>query len=158
MPTSDDALTWRTWLGFSVAAGVIAAVAAPVALWVGPGFRPMVWRGAGALLAIVVLPRMLRAVREAAGVDMETPVRRLLRDPPSIAQVDPAFARLASEIHGALVHRRHDEDHRIARSLWSRLGHIGVQRGLESARLDTLMAGRDRQALLRLIEAIEAAQ
>lgn len=156
MPITDDALTWRTWLGFGIAAGVIAAGAVPLASWTGPEFRPIVGRGAGALLAILVLPRLLRAVRAAADLDMESQVWRLQRVTPSSAQADPAFARLASEIRGALVRPRKNERSQTARSLWSHLRAIAIRQGLQGETIDELISARNRQALLHLIEAIEA--
>ncbi len=149
MPPPDSALTWRTWFGFAVAAALIAAAATPLALWVGPAHRAIVERAAAALLAAIVLPRLVRAMRGAAGLDADPTAEFLPRDVRPAADPDPGFARLAGELHAALA-----RSNRVGPSLWTRLRAIAARRGIDTP---APAAGDARTALMRLITTIEDA-
>lgn len=154
MAPDADALTWRTLAGFLVAAALLAAVATPVALWVGPEQRAVVPHIAVALLAAGTLRRLAAAVRGAAWLDTPSEVARVLDRPPPQAEPDPGFSRLSSELRSLAPLRPGAEP-----LLWTRLRAIAAARGVAERQVVAPHGRRVSKAdLERLIGAIEQAR
>ena len=123
MPPDADALRWTTILGLAILAAVIAAIAAPVALWMGGSLRLVVERIAATLAAGAVAWRLLvalRAVSEAGGfseAEMETRPRRA--DVP----VDPLLAAIGRDMATGAPWRR------PGKALAHRLGRLASEAG-----------------------------
>lgn len=151
MEPDADALTWRTVAGFFLAAALLAVVAAPVALWVGPVHRALVLRVAGAVLAAGTLSRLVSALRNAVRLDMPSEVARVLDRPLLPAIPDPGFSRLANELRG-LPSRGHATEP----LLWTRLRATATKRDIAEPEVAARPGRRIGKADLdRLITAIE---
>jgi hypothetical protein len=154
-PATEGRITWWTLAGLLVLAMAIAAVAAPVCVWVGPQQRPVVVRLAVALFCGCALWRLVRAVAEAAGLGIVSAADLALHPPPPRADPDPSLPRLASEIRLGLARRRHFD-----RDLRPRLQALAGRRGVVLPR-DALPAPPGRRAveaeIERLVTAIEQA-
>ena len=75
MEPTPDRITWVTIVGWLMLAGVIAMVAVPIGLWVGPGGQPVVARIAVAIFCIGIVYRLGVVIRHAVMVDQLSPAR-----------------------------------------------------------------------------------
>jgi hypothetical protein len=126
-PTADDGrITWRTLVGLLVLALAVAAVAAPIGVWVEPPQRPVVVRVAAAVFLACALFRCVRAVAGAVGLDLESPADLAMRHAaPPPARPDPLLPILAAEIRHGL-----GRGCRLDRGLWARLQALARRRGV----------------------------
>ncbi len=153
MPPESDVLSVRTWLGFAVAAGVLAALAAFVVFVAGSAWAAAVWRGAATVWALIVLARLVRTLRGQMSGDAAWRERLWPRAARTLP--DPAFSRLATDLALALSRPRRGEERHLGPSLWERLRAAGLRRGLASGDLEPLLSRHDQQALEQLLSAIE---
>lgn len=124
-PAVEGRITWRTPVGLLALALAIAAVAAPVCVWVEPPLRQVAVRVAVAVFCACALWRLARAVAGAAGLDVASAADLALNRAAPPARPDPLLLRLASEVRRGLTWRR-----RFDRGLWSRLQTLAGRRGV----------------------------
>lgn len=144
-----------TFVGWGVLLVVIAVIATPVALWVGPESNRLVARLAGAIFAAAVLFRLAAAVRAAMGAGARSLGEIAFSRPQAPAAPDPLLARLGLDVQLSLRQRHH-----FVRVLWPRLEKIAWRR---HARLPPDLPPRRgrplrRDDLERILAALEAAE
>ncbi len=124
MERGTERITLVTLIGWLVLAGLMAAIAAPIALWVGPSHHSLVVRLAGALFAASVFCRLGAAVRAAIEAGPSSPVELALDRPEPRALADPGLRRAAGDLRSSLG--RGGSFHRVLRP---RLLAIAESRG-----------------------------
>ena len=123
MDRGPERITWKTIIGWFVLAILIALVAAPVSIWVGPAGQPIVVRFAVAVFCAVIVYRLAVVIREAALVGQMTPAEIAMQPRKVEVQTDPLLTGLASELRGRIWW------HVAAPALWAHLLQLCQRRG-----------------------------
>jgi len=119
-----ERITWVTITGWLVLGALLAALAAPIALWVGPAGQPVVIRIAVAVLGAVIVSRLMQMIRQAAMLDQLTQAEAATMQADVQVVTDPTLTELARELRWRHLQRR------ITPVLWERLQHHCRLRGL----------------------------
>jgi len=122
MDPQPERITWRTVLGFLVLATFIGLVAAPIAIWFGGSGRTIVIRLAVTLFVVLVLYRLLSALRDRAGIGEVSQGDLAMRPRQPPVKLDPLLLRLAGEFRTGL------RGHIVPAALQERLRHLSRQR------------------------------
>ncbi len=122
MDPRAERITWRTVIGFLVLAMFIGLVATPIAIWFGGSGRAIVIRLAVALFVVLVLVRLLSALRASAGIGEVSQADWALQPRQPAVQLDPVLLRLGGEFRTGL--RRHI----VPAALQERLRHLSRRR------------------------------
>jgi hypothetical protein len=124
MSPSAERITWRTLVGLLALAMMVAAVAAPIAVWVDAGSRPLVIRLATAVFCLMVVYRLVCAIREEAGIDQVSPAEIATRPQQESLLIDPLLVRLTGELRDGVLQRT------IKSALWQRLQRLAERRAV----------------------------
>lgn len=147
MASEPEAVTGKTLAGFAVLTVTIGLIAAPIGLWVGPAWEPLVVRIAAAFFCAVVAHRLIVVIKAAALVGLETPADVTLRPHVETVQVDPLLVQLAREVHPGIGLRL------VTPALWDRVRELCLRHGLPPE--DQPMSGRAFQDVERIIQRLE---
>ena len=124
MTPNTERITWRTLVGLLVLAVLLAAVAAPIAVWGDAASRLLVIRLAAALFCAIALFRLVVAIRQEAGIEQISAAEMAKRPRQETAQADPLLAGLAAELRRGIVPRP------IGSAVHQRLQRLGDRRGI----------------------------
>ena len=122
-----ERITWVTIIGWLLLGALLAAVATPIALWVGPAGQPVVIRLAVAVLGAVIVARLVQMIRQAAMLDQLSPAETATTQTGVPAPTDPVLTELARELRWRHLYRW------ITPALWERLQHHCRLRGVTAA-------------------------
>ena len=155
METGAEPITLRTLLGWGVLAFVIAAIATPIELWVGPTEHALVVRLAGAIFAASVIWRLAAAVRGAVEAGRPRASDLARRRPPQRIEADAVLVRLVNDVRASTRQRYY-----FVRTLWPRLEKLARERSAPlppamPPRLGRPVAGDELAAILVAIEEAE---
>ena len=145
MNRGPEAITRKTLAGFVVLAALLAAIAAPIALWVGPGGQYLVVRLAVAFYVAVIAYRLLTVIKAAALVGHLTPAEIALQPRVTEVTVDPLMLQLVKETRPGL--------RQVSHALWQRVQSLCRRRGLPVP--DEPAVHHSRQDVERIIQHLE---
>ena len=155
MDSGAEPVTLRTVLGWAVLACVIASIATPIELWVGPEDHVLVVRLASAAFAAAVIWRIAAAARGAVEAGRPHASDLAQRRAPEKIEADATLVRLTADVSASI--RRWNY---FVRALWPRLEQLARER---DARLPPVMPpphGRPIKVdeLAAILAAIEEAE
>lgn len=123
MDSGAEPVTLRTVFGWVVFAFVIAMIATPIEIWVGPTEHVLVVRLAGAVFAMAVIWRLMTAVRGAAEAGRPQASALAQKKPHEQVDADATLVRLAADVRASTRQWQY-----FVRSLWPRLEKLAHQR------------------------------
>lgn len=145
MDRGPEAITGKTLAGFAALAALLAALATPVALWVGPSGQGLVVRIAVAAFVAVIAYRLLAVIKAAALVGHQTPAEIALQPRATEVEVDALMQQLMKETRLGLW--------QVSPALWQRVQSLCWRRGL--AVPDEPALRPSRQDVARIVQHLE---
>ena len=122
-----DRITWVTIIGWLLLGALVAALATPIALWVGPAGQPAVIRLAVAVPGAVIVARLVQMIRQAARLDQLSQAEAAMTQTDVRVATDPVLTELARELRWRHLQRW------ITPPLWERLQHHCRVHGVQTA-------------------------
>jgi len=119
MPRAPERRWPGQFIAYATLVGIVSLLTVPVYLGAEPRHRPAVVRVSAALIAAVLLRRMLRIAKDRVEAGASSAMDRALHGPRRVASLDPSFVKLRDEVRFSTTNQRYFE-----RVLWPRLRRL----------------------------------